>query len=61
MDAGARTEESRQENRSGGNLGPVPARLVFLTELPQVKFGHKVRFLGWSEYISSFDWVFKYF
>ncbi|KAI9824938.1 MAG: hypothetical protein M1832_001543 [Thelocarpon impressellum] len=31
---------------SGTNLGPVPARLVFLSELHKAAVGDKVRFLG---------------
>ncbi|KAI9805755.1 MAG: hypothetical protein M1833_005248 [Piccolia ochrophora] len=31
---------------SGRNLGPVPAKIVFLSELPDVPTGDKVRFLG---------------
>lgn len=34
---------------AGGNLGPVPAHLIFLSELPHADVGSKVRFLGWSE------------
>jgi len=32
---------------SGSNLGPVPTSLIFLSDLPQVVVGGKVRFLGW--------------
>ncbi len=32
---------------SGGNLGPVATRLVFLSDLPDIGEGEKVRFLGW--------------
>lgn len=32
---------------SGGNLGPVPSSLVFLSDLPHLPLGEKVRFLGW--------------
>lgn len=32
---------------SGANLGPVPSRLVFLSDLPKAAVGDKVRFLGW--------------
>ncbi|KAI9778457.1 MAG: hypothetical protein M1839_008103 [Geoglossum umbratile] len=31
---------------SGGSYGPVPSRLVFLSDLPSIPVGEKVRFLG---------------
>ena len=33
---------------SGRNLGPIPARLIFLSDLHDAVVGDKVRFLGWS-------------
>ncbi|KAI9684436.1 MAG: hypothetical protein M1829_002246 [Trizodia sp. TS-e1964] len=31
---------------TGQNLGPIPSRLVFLSDLPRAASGDKVRFLG---------------